>query len=362
MLDLQLFAEETETETTTQPTEEVQEQPKEEQPEEIPEELDGLPEDAAREAMEELKQQEQPETHAEPDNSDNKPSEGSAAIPYPRFKEVVDKKNAMQAELEAYRAKFGELGSNPPQQTPPANQPPMPQQAPASGQTPPQAYGGMRITPEISAKIEEAVQQQALQMTGMTAEDAESLTEYGDEDNPQFKTLENAKAMARNYIMGEIAEAVRQQQAQQAAAARQQQDMVSDYNAFAQKEAAEPDFKEVQMFATNDYFNTLSEGEQNVLRGAYARVENQMAMPQDIVLVKRYFTDAKKAFRAQAGKQQAKPAPAKQAKPSLPRAAEVDGSASTPSQGITAETLAKMLDEVDDPSQLPENVQKMLMG
>ena len=364
MLDLQLFAEETETEDT-QPTEEVQEQPEEKaEPEAIPQELDGLPEEAAREAMEEMKQQEPPETPAETDNSENKPSEGSAVkdIPYPRFKEVVDKKNAMQAELEAYRARFGELGANPqPQQ--PAQQP-VQQPVQTMAQEPPaqtSGLGGMRFTPEVSEKIEEAVKQQALQMTGMTAEDLTSLEEYGDDDDPKLKMLENAKGIARNYIMGEITEAMRQQQAQRTAFLQQHQNMVADYNAFVQKEFAEPDFKDVQEFAIGAYFEQLPAIDQAALREAYARTERQVASPQDIMLVKRYFADAKAAFHSRNAKAPAPQKP-KPSKPSLPRAAEVDGSAATPSQGITNESLAKMLDETDDPRQLPENIRRLLMG
>lgn len=371
MFDLQLFAEETEgTETTQQPEETTQPtetQPEEQQKEEIPQELDGLPEEAAREAMEEARQEQPPEP-AETD-SDNKPNEGSPAkdIPYPRFKEVIDQKNAMAAELEAYHAKYGNIDNNAGTQPPQATTPPQGagQQPKAAEQPAPQVCGlpTMQFTPEISAKIEEAVTQQALQMTGMTAEDFASLEEYGDDDDPKFKMIANAKAMARNYIMGEITEAVRQQQAQRNALIQQRQSMVDDYNAFAQKEFAAPDFKAVQEYAVGDYFKALSLAEQNVLRDAYARIEGNAAMPQDIVLVKRYFTDAKAAFRkgkTQAPAQQQK-GTQKPAKPSLPRAAEVDGSASVPSQGITNESIAKMLDTMDV-DQLPENVKKLLEG
>ena len=371
MFDLQLFAEETEgTETTQQPEETTQPtetQPEEQRPEEIPQELEGLPEEAAREAMEEARQEQPPEP-AETD-SDNKPNEGSPAkdIPYPRFKEVIDQKNAMAAELEAYRAKYGNIDNNAGAQPPQATTPPQGAgQHPKAAEQPAPQVGGlptMQFTPEISAKIEEAVTQQALQMTGMTAEDFASLEEYGDDDDPKFKMITNAKAMARNYIMGEITEAVRQQQAQRTAYIRQHQNMVDDYNAFVQRESAEPDFKEVQQFAVGAFFEQLPAVDQAALRDAYARTETQNATPQDIMLVKRYFADAKAAFhkgKTQAPAQQRK-GTQKPAKPSLPRAAEVDGSASVPSQGITNESIAKMLDTMDV-DQLPENVKKLLEG
>lgn len=351
--DIQLFAEEEET-TDQQTT--TENQPEEEAPqqEEIPQELDGLPEEVAREAMQEVEEQRRDEEEAapaEPENSDKKPSKSGTPdntnIPYPRFKEQVDKANSLEAQLEAYRAKYGEIGKD---------QPPAAVEHSNTEKEP--AFGVPQFTPEISQKIEEAVKQQALQMTGMTAEDASSLEEYGDDDSPQFKMLENAKSVARQMIIGEITEAVRQQQAQRAEFIRQQQSMVQDYNSFVQRESAEPDFKEVQAYATGEYFNKLSLADQAALRDAYTRTEGQSATPQDIMLVKRYFTDAKAAFY---GNKQ-KPAQSKgPAKPNLPRASEVDGSAAAPSEGITNESLARMLDEME-PDQLPENVRKLLMG
>ena len=371
-IDLQLFAEEEEQTTKPEPAQTEDPVAKQEEPaqeEEIPQELDGLPEDAAREAMEEAAKMEPP-APAESENSDNKPSEGdpvNTTVPYPRFKEQVDKVNGMEAQLAAYRAKYGDLNDQPaatPQQTEQPKPAPAQTPAPAAQTQPTQPTAGFtpQFTPEISAKIDEAVNQKALQMTGMTAEDAAALEEYGDDDSPKLKMLENAKSMARQMIIGEITEAVRQQQAQRAAYIRQHQSMIDDYNAFVKTETAEPDFAEVQAYAVGDYFNKCPEAEQAVLRDAYARIEGQMASPQDIMLIKRYFSEAKAAFRG--GKQQpAKaPAPAKRAaRPTLPRASEVDGSASAPAEGITNESLAKMLEEMD-PDEIPEQYRKLLMG
>ena len=370
-MDMQLFAEGEEQTTTPEPaqTEEPAAKPEEPaQEEEIPQELDGLPEDAAREAMEEAAKMEPP-APAESENSDNKPSEGApvnTTVPYPRFKEQVDKVNSMEEQLAAYRAKYGDLNSDQPAAAPQQTEQPRQTQTPAptTQQNPTQQAGGFtpQFTPEISAKIDEAVRQKALQMTGMTAEDATALEEYGDEESPKLKMLENAKSMARQMIIGEITEAVRQQQAQRAAYIKQHQSMIDDYNAYVKAETAEPDFAEVQAFAVGDYFNKCPQAEQAVLREAYARVEGQTASPQDIMLVKRYFAEAKAAFRSGKQKPAAAPTPTKRAaKPTLPRASEVDGSASAPAEGVTNESLAKMLEEMD-PDEIPEPYRKLLMG
>ncbi len=361
--DIQLFAEEEE-QTTEAVVEETPAKEEEPTQEEIPQELDGLPEDVAREAMEEVAQQEEKTEEeetpkpAESENSDKKPSEGVSSspvntnVPYPRFKEQVDKAKGLEAQLEAYRAKYGEIGSD--------NQPKKQEDRPAPNPQPSDEFTP-QFTPEISERIEEAVRQKALMMTGLSADDATSLEEYGDDDNPKYKTLENAKSMARQMIIGEITEALRQQQAQRVALLRQHQSMMQDYNEFVARESAAPDFADVQAYAVGDYFNKLSQADQAALRDAYARTENQSASAQDMMLVKRYFAEAKAAFHGGKPKGEAATTPVNRTKPSLPRASEVDGSASIPAEGVTNESLAKMLDEMD-PDDIPEKYRKLLMG
>ncbi len=67
----------------------------------------------------------------------------------------------------------------------------------------------LSMTLEISEKIEEAVKYKALQMMRLSEEDAESLEEYGDDDNPDLIALGNAKALSRTLIMLAIADELR---------------------------------------------------------------------------------------------------------------------------------------------------------
>lgn len=71
----------------------------------------------------------------------------------------------------------------------------------------------LSMTLEISEKIEEAVRYKALQMMHLSQEDAESMEEYGDDDNPNLIALENAKALSRTLIMLAIANEVQKNNA-----------------------------------------------------------------------------------------------------------------------------------------------------
>ena len=73
--------------------------------------------------------------------------------------------------------------------------------------------------------------------------------------------------------------------------------MVEDYNAFCRQEMSEPGFKAVQQFAVHEYFEAQPLATQRAIKEAYMRVESNEATAADTELVKRYFMDAKKAYR-----------------------------------------------------------------
>ena len=139
---------------------------------------------------------------------------------------------------------------------------------------------------------------------------------------------------------------------------------VMDYNTFAQKEAAEHDFKEVQNYAINEFFEkNITKAEQPIIAAAYQRIERNVASPQDIMLIKRYFTDAKNAYRSQQGNKPGgntgRSNRLKQGK-AFPRSSDIDG-AGTDTGSVTNDTLAKMLEEKPF-SEIPPEYQKMLLG
>lgn len=365
--DLQIFSDEDETRDTEDSVEVGESVETEEPKEEIPEELAGLPEDIAREAMAEISSKEEPqsddneqveETELADADSDNKQYSDlpNQRVPYGRFKAELDKRHELEDRLKELESKL-----NAPQQ--PTIPPQQSQQQYEVAQQTMQAPQTPRITPDIVAQINEAVKQQALQMTGFTAEDLDSF-DYMEENDPRKSQYKAAYEMARMNVYAGIQQAQQQRAANAKHMIEVHNASVQDYNAFAQTEMAEPDFKDVSAYAIGDYFeNGISKAEQPAIASAYQRIERNIASPEDIALIKRYYKDAKAAYRASnpaAAKLKANPMnKVKQAK-SFPRSQNVDG-VSDAGGAVTAETLEKMLNE-ENWDNIPKQYQNMLLG
>ena len=370
VFDLQMFAEEEAVEQTieTEATDSTEGEPEEEK-EPIPEELGGLPEEAAREVMAEAEKLQQGEPQEDTGEVSKAEEEGivkNQAIPYTRFKQKVDESNALKAELESYKAKYGELNTQPPQQSQPAQQ--VQQQQPAYAamqpvqyqQSVPQEMPPLNLTPEIVKQIDELKKQEAIRMTGLSKEDLDSM-EYMEDDDPRKQQYQFALKMAENSIVSRIQQA-RIEQARQAEAFMQAHNAsVADYNAFASKEMAAPDFQQVMTFASGDYLSKKSPAERQTILDAYNRVERNTASPAEVLLIKNYFTEAKNAFYGQNTPKKKNNAMTKaQQAASFPRSQQVEG-ASDNDTGVSVATLEKMLAEKPW-DEIPKKYQRMLMG
>ena len=366
LFDLQRFAAEAETAENAEA----------ENTEAIPAELAGVSEESAREAMQAAKAQAEPAESAEPAapgesaelaapaesaedgnavgaaeaDSENKQYAPPQKIPYVRFKQELDKKKELEAQVKALSAQMEALKAQPQQPAPP---PPM-QPAPQMQQP--------RITPEATKQLNAIVRQQALQLTGFSKEDVDALS-YMDDDDPRREQWKTAVDVARTQVI----DGVYKMQQQRAAQAQQFMALhnaaVADYNAFAQKEMSDPAYPQVMQYAINEYFtNGISKAEQPAIAAAYQRIERNLASPGDIALVKRYFSDAKAAWKAAqaaaAPKSQplAKAAQAEQ----FPRAGKVQGSADA-GGNISAAVLDKMLSEKNW-EDIPDKYKRMLLS
>lgn len=366
VFDLQLFADEEEATVEVEveeQKEEPKEEPKAEEPKEeeteVPEELDGL--DLSQEEVKEIlkeaapeKEEEPPKTDADAD-SDNKqvpPAEEAPQqnIPYARFKAELDKRHAADEEIERLKKELEQAKAVKPQQppTPPVQPPPPP---PAEMPT---------FSPELARQIDEAVNKQAMKMTGMTQEDVEAL-DYADESDAKAKTYRYAKDLARASIIGNIQQNAMRQQQQAAIIMENQQKLVNEFNQFYQEQVAQPDYNDTVQFATNEFFERQEPSVQFAVSDAYTRVQRNIASPQDILVVKNYFTEAQKAFRAKAAPAEPKPQPQQQNKPNLPRTNEVSGSATSPKETVTVASLQKLIEE-NRFEDIPEKYQKLLLG
>lgn len=369
--DLQMFADEeaeqsvetsAEVENTDVEAGEAEAQEPEEGKEPIPEELDGLPEDAAREVMAEAAKldEEKAEPESETQEIDDSQITKTQQIPYKRFKEKVDESNALKAELEAYKKQYGALNNQQPVQQEPQNfgQPAMMQPVMANNQ--PQQVPQLNLTPDVMKQIEELKKQEALRMSGLSQEDLDGM-EYMEEDDPRKTQYQFALKMAENTVMSRIQQAQMEQMRQAEATLRAHDASVQEYNQFAKREMAEPDFQNVMKFAAEEYFFKRSPVEQQTLSEAYYRIERNVASPADVMLIKNYFTEAKNAYHGahSATKSKNPMSKVKQAG-TFPRSQQVQGSSDNDT-GVSVATLEKMLEEKSW-DEIPDKYKKMLMG
>ena len=373
LFDLQRFAAEAETAENAET----------ENTEAIPAELAGVSEDIAREAMQAAKAQAEPAEPGDPAeaipaelaggsaeaeaaepaesaedgnavgsaeaDSENKQYAPQQKIPYARFKQELDKKKELEAQVKALSAQMDALKAGGQQPAPP----PM-QQAPQVQQP--------RITPEATKQLNAIVRQQALQLTGFSKEDVDALS-YMDDDDPRREQWKTALDVARTQVI----DGVYKMQQQRAAYAKHFMQVhnaaVADYNAFAAKEMQEPDYPQVMQYAINEYFtNGISKAEQPAIAAAYQRIERNLASPGDIALVKRYFSDAKAAWKAAHAAATPKSQPLAKAAQAqqFPRAGKVQGAADT-GGNISAATLDKMLAEKNW-EDIPDKYKRMLLS
>ena len=360
---LQRFAEEAE-------AEETQESATEEAKEPIPEELDGLPEDIAREAMAQAKQESaaqkdaaenEPEANGDQD-TENKPvgeglEEPQQKIPYVRFKQQVDKSHELEEQLNAYKKKFGDLSAQ--QEPPPAQQVSQQQTAPQLQQATPQ-QSQIRITDDDVKIINQAAARGALQLTGMTQEEYDAL-EYADDDDPKKQRFKLALDIAKNNIV----RGIEQEQMQRAAMAQHflavHKQTVDGYNSFVQQAMQEPDAPAIKDFATNEYFDSMPPARKNTIAASYARIERNTASPAEIELVKTYYAEARDAYHAKHPRAAQQPPNQKISQAEkMPRADQVSGT-SGGDKPMTEATLRQMLN--DTPwDKIPEKYQNILLG
>lgn len=337
------------------------------QQEAIPEELDGISEETARSIMEEAKAAGTQEGDREPDadaGSEIKPDEApypldmpKGKVPYERFYHVVEKNRKLEEELEKLRGQAPQPQQGSQQPAQPQYQPMQQPQMPAQPQ--------IRLNPEAMRLFKEATDERAMQMTGFTKEDVDSL-EYGDEDDARKAQWEQARSIAQSSVYADVRAAMERQQQQAAAEAQQRSAYVNSYNDFYQAALKEPDFEGVRDHAINKFFLSLPPQAQGMVAQAYERVERNTASPQDIFVVLNYYDAARRDYRSshplpkeQAGSIEAT-AGKLAAADKHPRSGQVSGEATSGSETVTAAALEKMLRE-DDWDKIPEQYRKMLL-
>lgn len=346
--DIQRFADDGETTSDATPESAPESQAEEQEP--IPEELGGLPEDIARETMAEWEQS-QTTQEAEPAQSE------------PRI--TREDYQSKLAEIEQLRAQLAQYQQpqQPQQPQAPPQQPQQPAQEPQlpQAQQVPQAQfqiPQLKMTPELSKKISDAISAEAKAMTGFSDDDVASL-DYADDDDPRLAQWAQAKNIAQSRVYTAIyqTQVAQQQQAQQFY--NDHMAAVNTYNEFVKKEFAEPDFQAIQQFATNDFFNQLKPYEQAVIAQSYVRVERQIASPAEMMVVKDYYERAKAAYRSRSGRKRATQ-PRQTMAPQLPRTDQLKGASTTSDGQLSTGDIERMLE--GDFTKLTPQQQKALLG
>lgn len=364
-IDLRLFgAEETADESAT--TAEETTTTAEEQ-EETPSGLEGIDEETAREIMAQLPKEETDESTADADSdtkqvSDSEQDVSNKSIPYARFKEVNDKSKTYAAENEQLKAELQRLKEQ--RQQPPAAQqqvtPPQTQQQP-----PIEQQHQVRITPEFAATINNIAYEEALKMSGLTKEEVDVL-EFADDNDPKLQAWNAAKQFANTQTWNAVHREFEARRTQQAKVLEMHQQVIGDYTSFESEQMKQPDFEATKEYAVGEYFNQLSPLEQQAIRDAWARVDRKLCSPQDVLVVKNYYTQAANAYRSKNANQAQPPEQVlKQKNEKLkqmerhPRAEQVNGS-NAPAGAVTEAELEKMLE--GDWDKIPPDVQKMLLN
>ena len=330
----------------------------------VPPELEGIDdEEIVKEVMAEAKAeqdepQEQPQEEPAEPTPMVMPEEGNAPgpIPYARFKEKVDegrKKDEEIAQLKKQLEAMKQAPAPQPQQ-PPQYQPPQP--APQA-QAP---QGGFAFTQENLKLINDAISREAQAMAQLSKEDMDSL-EYMEDDDPRKQRWEYAKEMAKGNVFGRIRQAQEIKRAQAERFLRAHAQSVAAFNEYANQAQAEPDFEEVKNYAVNDFFKALpTETDKEVIASAYARIERNAASPEDIYLIKNFYTQARNAYRSQHPAQKQTTTNKAEQASKFPRSSQISGSGDA-GGGVTVASLEKMLNDMPF-DQIDPKYQKMLLG
>lgn len=319
----------------------------------IPQELAGISEDVARNIMAKASQS----TDA-PKSSDGSPVDANdpenVKVSYSRFKETLDKKNEYEQELAAYRERYGSLNAQP------QPQPQMQQPAQGSYQQapPPQQQAEppiQNLTEDLIKNFEDAITYGAKQLSGFSDEQVDELN-YLDDEDPRIKQWEFAKKIAENAVYNNYLTAQANQQQEFQRRAYMQNQSVSAFNDYVARQQAADNFAAVQQFAANEFFNQQSDLDKMAISDARYRIENNVPVPSDFMVIRDFFSRAKAAFDSRNT-----PAPKfnVNAAPQFPRTDKVNG-ISGAGGGVTEAALAEMMKTVPW-SKIPQEYKQILL-
>ena len=317
---------------------------------EIPEEFAGLPPEIAKEFTLKWKKQQEDKQENNETNAENK---GGVE----KNDEALEKKSKPQEKTLEERIKELEEENNR------LKNQQQQQQIPRQKVNKPsfQPLQLNQIPVEVVRRIRQDAKKIALKSVGITAEQLEDL-EFEDGGIDKKADYETAYNIAQTNILNNINRelANRYQKEQEFLNAHEANKKA--FKSYEDEQKKDPNFEAIRKYAVNDFFEKQTPMDQMMIRDAYARIERGVASPTDIYAVKKYFEEAKSAYKSIT-----KPKENKQAKvidkykqaSKLPRADKLAGSSGAGSES-SVETAIRLM-KTKKWEDIPEKYQNILL-
>ena len=183
-----------------------------------------------------------------------------------------------------------------------------------------------------------------------------------DDDDERLTVWKSSMKMAENDIYASIQQAQVKRQQEAIRFLAEHERSVKEFGEVWAKERENPDYDAIYKYADDDkngYAAKLSEQEKILIRNAAIRVGQQIASPQDMYIVRKYYEEAKADFYKNGmGKGGGKKTPTAPKK-AYPRSGEITGGADV--GGVTVEQLQTMLN-TKEWNEIPQAYRNKLLG
>ena len=287
-------------------------------------------------------------------------------IPYPRFKELNQRRKDAEAKVKELEAKLKAFEEGKQTTAPPAPAANLPfkqqqqqQQQPAPTQQQPD--GGSEFNAQQIERIAQMAIQRAKAKLNLTDDDVANL-DYS--DKPELKVAYNNLVSEE---MRNIRNEVQQYKANRAAFEKQISDTAQEFDALGNKLGAYEDAQERWNFIGEKHFLSLPPRKQQVLKDAFARLQHKRGTYQDMDMINDYFESANKLYEQQKAAAAAADTNAARTKEkmnsvrNLPKAPGVNGGVNN-DKVLTPERVEQIIANPDLWNKLSEQERKMVLS
>lgn len=316
----------------------------------IPEEFEGLDPDIAREFTNKFKEQQK----AEDEKLESKKDEQEESSKQDDNEKVAEKPTeSIEEQLAKLRKENEQLRK---QQ----------EQIPKQQEFKPNSFKPIQLEQvpiEFARMVRSKAKEIALKSVGLTEEQLNDL-EFEDNGAQKKADYEAAFDIAKANIMDNVNNELATRYKREQAFIKAHNENIAAFKSFEEEQKKDANFKEIQDFAINGFFEKQSVINQNIIRDAYARLERGVASPTDRYTIEAYFENAKRAYyegvnAKQKEKQDKVVNKYKQAK-KMPRADKLSGGGDTSGKSDVDIAIEMMNNRPWE--KIPEKYQKILLG